>query len=442
MKTPDHAAERRILLAILCSAFIIRLALIGPAHSAGLLSDEKEFLFLAQQIRSGNGFVDSNGDRSIRAPLFPALIAPLVDGGTGFPWLPFLLMPLSSVGMVYAGWALSRRLWNDRLIALVAAGILAFFPPLVLYGSLLLSENVFLPLFLLLILLSMRLPGERKLWPFIAIGIIAGIATLTRAALVGVFVALLAGVAYERKRNALQPWTTAVSLLVFVLVILPWGIRNYAIHGEVIPVSDNWGRSLLLGNNPFSHGTTRMDPGFFSWVDEEMHKRGYAQPDSLPEIVRIRAERSIATEYIVAHPIQTVFLSVRKFHVFLMFPLNHRALDRVTQAFLMGIDILLWGVIILSIPVIRKHGVALFQIVGLMGLFALMHLALHAEARYRLPIVPLLCILGAGSIRWLDSEQRRVMWSDRGTRRVVIGGLAVVVLAYAMTGVLYLRGEV
>jgi hypothetical protein len=50
-------------------------------------------------------------------------------------------------------------------------------------------------------------------------------------------------------------------LLIAIIVMLPWTLRNFRVFGEVVPVSTNGGMTLLTGNNPSARGGyTEDDP--------------------------------------------------------------------------------------------------------------------------------------------------------------------------------------
>jgi hypothetical protein len=62
------------------------------------------------------------------------------------------------------------------------------------------------------------------------------------------------------------PSKITVLLLITLIIILPWFIRNYTIHGNITNISTNGGFNFWMGNNPFTKG--------IGWgVDIEQYKK-------------------------------------------------------------------------------------------------------------------------------------------------------------------------
>src|SRR5207245_6064336 len=59
------------------------------------------------------------------------------------------------------------------------------------------------------------------------------------------------GLAWVGLRSRRRIGLCALATLVFVLTLLPWTIRNYRIHGRLVPVTTMGGVVLWEGNNPY-----------------------------------------------------------------------------------------------------------------------------------------------------------------------------------------------
>jgi len=427
----QRGAIPRALRTILIGAFLLRVAVVLPAHWDGFGSDEKEFIFLAHQLADGHGFVDSNGEHSVRAPLFPALLALFIPLTGSSLVVPFLLVALLGTLNVYSGYALAKELWNDERTALTAALLIAFFPALVLHGALLMSETLFISLFLFALLLARQLCTEDRVGTHLLFGAVAAFAVLTRAVFFGMFLVLIIAVLVKRRKMNLPASRLLIALSVWCLLLAPWTLRNYAIHRAFVPVSTFGGRSLLIGNNPFAHGTTRLDPGFPDWLSQKLKERGLAPIDSLSEQQVSSVEQSIALQYMAANPWHAALLSLEKTYVFWIYPLSHRSQSHPLQAFLMAFDIMLWVCFIAGAAIAWKRRVPMFPVWIVLAFFTMMHAILHAEARYRLPLVPLLCVIGAGLVAARDPLFRGALFADPGSRRVLVGGVMCLILLYA-----------
>ncbi len=454
-----------VLAGILVFAFLVRFLAVPLVHQPGSTSDEREYAFLAKGLLGGTGFTDSNGTQSVRAPLFPAILAglSLLDGGT--ETLGYVLSVVCGVLAVWLVYMLTLASGGNTSAARWAAALAAVYPGLVIYSTLLQTESLYVVLFLSAILLALslaRAPTDRK---GIGLGLIAGLAALTRAVFVPFFPLLLCAAALGQVplgHRKVAPFVGA--LIVFLMVLLPWGIRNYSIHGKVIPVSTFAGPSLLLGNNPFSHGTTRLDQGFDDWFARKVEDRTGKAREDLTEAAWSEASGEIALEYISEHRTKWFGNLFRKAQVMLAFPIISsdafpavQILAVCAEAFLLLAAVL--GLLTPSPTGLRRaqprpvwgepgrrprghRGKTLVWLSLVVVVFLLIHVLLHAEARYRLPLVPLLCVMGGiGLARPGATANRWVAWSP--TRRVILalfwGGI---IILYALTGWMYLNGSI
>jgi hypothetical protein len=120
--------------------------------------------------------------------------------------------------------------------------------------------------------------------------------------------------------------------------------------------------------------------------------------------------------------------------------LNYRANDRMMQAGLMACDLLLWGGLILGGSSLQWEWSRWRMLLLAALYFTLVHSLLHAEARYRLPLLPLLCIAAGGVAGYRLSGRRASRFRTMITERRVVIGLVVLVVLYGCAGVLFLCG--
>ena len=128
-------------------------------------------------------------------------------------------------------------------MALVAGAIAAVFPPLVLVGSSLLSESLFIPLVLAAVLAALRhratATGVR--WALTS-GALAGLAALTRGN--GVALVIPLGFLVWSRRPRLRPAALAAPAALVaaaVVVLIPWTVRNAAVMHAFVPISTEGG---------------------------------------------------------------------------------------------------------------------------------------------------------------------------------------------------------
>jgi 4-amino-4-deoxy-L-arabinose transferase-like glycosyltransferase len=227
--------------AIAAIAFVVRVGYVALTPHLPLRNDAADYDRLGRVLAGGHGFgssliAASGGPTAFRPPLYPAVLA-VVYRLTGNSVIAGRLVQAAlGAGAVVLIGLLARRVWGRR-IALIAMGIAAVYPPLVLAGATLLSEPVFLCLFLGALILAL---DARRLVPgalviAAAAGVLLGLATLARP--VGL-ITMPAVAALAWRRHSARAWLPPVVLLVAAgLAIAPWTIRNALDLHAFVPVS-------------------------------------------------------------------------------------------------------------------------------------------------------------------------------------------------------------
>jgi hypothetical protein len=123
-------------------------------------------------------------------------------------------------------------------------------------------------------------------------GALAGLGALTNTSLIAVFPFFLVWLFIQhsrQKRSCRLQLATAIGIC--ILVMLPWTIRNYLTFHRWMPVRDNFGLELWLGN----HEGVGSQFETFPIVNPEEYNR-------LGEIRFMETEREIAFQFIQRHP--------------------------------------------------------------------------------------------------------------------------------------------
>jgi len=88
----------------------------------------------------------------------------------------------------------------------------------------------------------------------------------------------------------------------------------------------------------------------------------------------------------------------------------------------------------------REGGRTLTWLAAVVVFFLLVHIVLHAEARYRLPLVPLVCVLaGVGLAHPIWRSNRWRAWTVRRRILLVLLWMCIIGL-YGVTGWMYIHG--
>jgi len=270
---------------------------------------------------------------------------------------------------VWSGWiyeaAMGIRLWESSLAAL-----------------LLITALLILPL----------VSRSRMLSAWVLFGILAAVAGLTNTTLLAVFPFLWLWLWFTSRG---QPDSSgkrlAVSLAAFVLVMMPWTIRNYEVFHRLMPVRDNFGLELWLGNH---EGVARRFDSDFPILNPTEYNR-------LGELRFMEEKRVIALEFIREHPAQFLRLSAdRTFHYW----------TAPEVATWLPLTILAWLGLILAL---RRKGRDAWPYAIVMLVFPVIYYVTHTFNSYRHPMEPVMFMLAAYTL----IESAKALLGKLGARR-------------------------
>jgi 4-amino-4-deoxy-L-arabinose transferase-like glycosyltransferase len=310
-------SRRRLLVGaaaalILVAAFAIRLAYVDATPGMKLVADARDYDGHAVSIAQGNGYSASYALRptAFRPPGFTYLLGGVYwAAGVGRAAAPERVI-VARRAQVVIGTVLVATIglvaglvWGP-VVALVAMALAAVYVPLVTMSGTVMSE----PLFAVFMLGSLgaaimhRRSPHRWRWALLA-GALAGLSILTRANAM-ILLLPLALVAWDlRPRWSLRAIGPPAALVVVaLLVVSPWTIRNARVMHHFVPVSTQLG-SALAGtynddartdkNNPASWRSLRHVASYQDLVGDIAH----TDEAVLDKQLRRRAER-----YALDHP--------------------------------------------------------------------------------------------------------------------------------------------
>jgi len=266
---------------LLCLIFILALAL--RLHSLGgitqsddiLRGDAAEFHELALSLLDGKGF-SWREHRAQIASFIPIETHPGQPTSWREPAYPFFIASIyfifgqniTAVRVIQAivgaflcliVYAIGTEVFNRRS-GLIAAFLTAIYPTFISYlyfggPKHILSENLFIVILAVNILMYVRLIKNPSSANLCFSGIFSGAAVLTRST--ALFFPVLFGCVYliANKDKMCQKVTRIMILLAcFILILIPWSIRNYLVHNEFILVTTRGGVGFRAGNNSLSRG--------------------------------------------------------------------------------------------------------------------------------------------------------------------------------------------
>ena len=205
-------------------------------------------------------------------------------------------------------------------------------------------------------------------------GGLAGVAALTNTTLLSVFPCLWCWLwsSYRRQQRSCRTVLLA-SVTVFVLTLVPWTIRNYVTFGRLMPIRDNFGLEVWIGNH---EGATESHqyPNAFPILDPAEYNR-------LGELPFMEAKRHLAAQFIRQHPVDFLSLTAWRFLRFWITPVG-----TVWPI----ISLLAWVGLALILKRNRFQG-APYAIV--LVVFPIIYYITHSFPTYRHPIEPVVIIL-------------------------------------------------
>ena len=216
------------------------------------------------------------------------------------------------------------------------------------------------------VLLLPRVLAANRGW--FALGLFLGILVLLQASFLAVFVAYGVWLALWKHRS----YQMMLVLFGLVLALAPWTIRNYVVLGRLIPVRDNFGLELWLGNRPGMHGTVDYS-GDFPDHDPSTYAR-------LGEIGYMDAKLREAKMFIASNPQAFFDRCMHRMIEFWYVPYSRTWLV---------VSLLAW---IGALLAFRCHNCGELLAIPV-AIFPLIYYITHVFPTYRLPIEPLVILL-------------------------------------------------
>jgi hypothetical protein len=189
----------------------------------------------------------------IRTPVYPAFVA-LVYRLFGERQIAVALAQIAVfAGICLVVFAIALRSTSDRSIAVGAAAATALFPPIPYFVPLVMTEVWTTLLLTMSMWLALRALPERRTMPFVWLGVLLALTTLSRpvfvlfpAALAAIGMIVLPAIRVDSRPRMAQ-W--AAMLIAFALTMLPWFAYNYATLGRfTLSPAGGVGRGLWEGS--------------------------------------------------------------------------------------------------------------------------------------------------------------------------------------------------
>jgi len=399
---PGTASPRLLPWILFGIALVARLAAIhgtiGFDTPAVLepAADSRIHMMLVQNLLSGHGYSLFGSPTGWTPPLYVFLLTGIYRL-TDDPAVVRCLQAVLGAGDCVLLYMIGRRLF-DRTTALVAAGIFSMYPMALYLAGLHLTENLFLPLLLVIIFQAVRVMQRPDPIGACVLGGLVGLAALTRAVFVGFLPLLfLWAMVNWGVRRLLTYQIAGLALLAAVTIILPWSVRNYIVLHDVVPVQSNGGLMFWVGNNPYADGGL-IWPTARTWTATRLPDNMVYGWHNLTIAQENRLYLRTALSWIRNHPVSYLHL----------LPLKLMRLYGFTKA-VAGQDVLVplpvaifqWGVLISAglglLLTIRRWRTLSFLLL-LIVFTNVMVLVFSGATRYEVPMVPSLMLFSGFAV--------------------------------------------
>jgi 4-amino-4-deoxy-L-arabinose transferase-like glycosyltransferase len=250
-----------VLGAILLLALALRVAAVFTIGVSDIVTYTESGVTAGNFVK-GNGYTfDYYGLRpnapvqAFMPPVYPALIALCLRYTSDPPRaleLTQAILSMLTILLIY----LSATILSNQVIALLTSAGLAIYPVFVVMPAYPISLTLNALLLTLSVYLCLRLAEKRTVPIAVATGVGLGVAILAKPQQLA-FVPVIAVWLWlnVRENRPLLLKRLALVIVMALLILLPWSLRNYAIFGQFVFVSTSAGFSSWVGNNPFTTGS-------------------------------------------------------------------------------------------------------------------------------------------------------------------------------------------
>jgi len=403
-----RAHRRRVLALIVLIALMMRLAVTPFRNFENLMDADHIHAWepgnMARNLVAGRGFgstLDSTQTSAMMTPVYPLIVAGIFEVfGVHTPGSIFVVHALNCVLNALACipiFLIARRSFGER-VGWWAAWAWAF-SPYGIYFSAAWAWSTHLLLLCLcwLIYLAQDMEESSHLGLWAGFGLLAGFAGLTEpsAFVVVPFLVLLACWRLWRdgKRWFLPGVAASVAL---AAVISPWVIRNAVVFHRFIPMRDNMGLELWMGNNGYE----------LRWTSDDLHPlhdgQEMADYEGMGELAYMNYKSQQAHAYIHANPKWYVWMCMRRavyiWTGYWSFDRDYLKLEPMDPANIPFATCLTLLGLLGLLAAWKPRTIEAVRFGGVLFLFPLMYYFSHPEPYHLRPLDPFLIILGCYAI--------------------------------------------
>jgi 4-amino-4-deoxy-L-arabinose transferase-like glycosyltransferase len=409
--------QRQLLIAVLC-IFLVKLAfflLIVPIFKDKIgsfygIGSADNYAWIAKSIDLGYGYrvTPDTSLTLMREPGYPYFLAALLylfDNDHGAAIIANLVFTSLSAFLVSQ---IARSVWTAQWMFLVAPILFLLHPGIIIAE---LRGGVEIPFTLLLLcflLLLRRALAAGSASAYIKAGLLLGVASCVRstALLFPVFLFIKDVICARSWTSFTRAASKAALLLVSAFIVLsPWIIRNYLLVGQFVPTASVRGVTLQAGNYICTHADGRksfqeLDADAAEMRNKLAAEHGYRfKPGYYQLFLDPRDEVSFNDslgQQVVRQYLQspTMFVKCASKNALNIWIAGKNRFATIANIFIQlpYIALALGGIILGRRSRDRS---TIILILLFVAYTVLVYIPIHAQARYSIPLVPILSILAA-----------------------------------------------
>jgi 4-amino-4-deoxy-L-arabinose transferase-like glycosyltransferase len=401
MLSRDRSKNKQLLILILAAAVLIRIVVaLYMGDSITVLpgiQDQVSYDALSHSLLDGRGYSFTKNWYPFTPPNTPtahwSFLYPLYLAGvyavTGYHPLAARLVQGVVGGALncYLVYLIGRRVANE-VTGLVGAALAAVYGYFIYYNVALMTETFSIVLVLLTLYLSLEIKENPTFLRWLGLGFSLGVAALLRQTVLLFAPFLLFWLFWELKNAGIRWWYIAAPIVVIILMIAPWTIRNYLVYHEFLLLNSNAGYAFFASNNP-NLGTDWRNDVVVVPVPQELAGQNEAVLD--------RALTRKATQFILADPVRYLRLTLDKtLEYFRFWPSSDSSrISNLNRVLSFGLYL---PFMLLGLSLSFSH----WRNFLTLYLFIVIHTAIHLlswpSPRYRLPVDAVLMVFAGLSL--------------------------------------------
>jgi 4-amino-4-deoxy-L-arabinose transferase-like glycosyltransferase len=394
------------MLLIGFAALALRVAYVVfvKRHDA-LVGDEPYFHLTANWLTEGFGFTaapHSGIPSALHPPLYALVLTPAtwIASGTAVLAQRLTGAVIGTATVVTVGY-LGRAVGGER-IGVAAAILAAISPTLWVNDGIVMSESLATQLVAGALLLTYRYARRPTSANAAWLGVVCGLAALTRGELI-LLVPLLGLPAVWRGHRSTSARASRASPYIVgaaLLVLAPWVAFNLSRFEQPVYVSSNLGGTLCGANNRLTYGGSEL--GLWDRGGCPLPK---TRPADQSELNDFWATASVdyARDHASRLPLVAVARLARITGLYapgqmVAFEADTGGRPRFASWLAYGVSLLIVPIAVYGYLVLRRRRVFVAPLVIMVGMTLLVALLLHGDVRYRVPADVALLVLGAAGI--------------------------------------------